>query len=41
MVYVWGGGIPTYVTEVIYRSKGYFPAFDDLPTEEEYDAARP
>jgi len=38
MVYVWGNGSPTYVTEAIYRSKGYLPAFDDLPTEDEYDA---
>ena len=38
MVYVWGSDTPTYVTEAIYRAKGYLPAFEDLPTEDEYDA---
>lgn len=38
MVYVWGSDKPTYVTEAIYRAKGYLPAFEDLPTEDEYDA---
>jgi hypothetical protein len=40
MVYVWGGGSPSYVTEATYRAKGYVPAFEKLPTEDEYDAAR-
>jgi len=40
MVYVWGGGSSSYVTEAAYRAKGYLPAFDTLPTEDEYDAAR-
>jgi hypothetical protein len=38
MAYVWGSGSPTYVTEVVYRAKGYLPAFEELPTEDEYDA---
>jgi hypothetical protein len=40
MAYVLGGGSPTYVTEATYRAKGYVPAFEALPTEDEYDAAR-
>lgn len=40
MAYVWGGGSPSYVTEATYRAKGYVPAFETLPTEDEYDAAR-
>jgi hypothetical protein len=40
MAYVFGGGSPTYVTEATYRAKGYVPAFEKLPTEDEYDAAR-
>jgi hypothetical protein len=40
MAYVLGGGSPTYVTEAIYRAKGYVPPFEKLPTEDEYDAAR-
>ena len=38
MVYVIGGGAPSYMTEATYRAKGFEPAFDDLPTEAEYDA---
>jgi hypothetical protein len=40
MVYVWGSGSPSYVTEATYRAKGYWPAFEKLPTEDEYDAAQ-
>lgn len=40
MAYVLGGGSPSYVTEATYRAKGYVPAFEMLPTEDEYDAAR-
>jgi len=40
MVYVWGGGSPSYLSEATYRAKGYSPAFEELPTEDEYDAAR-
>ena len=38
MVYVIGGGAPSYITEAMYRAKGLKPAFEDLPTEAEYDA---
>jgi hypothetical protein len=41
MAYVWGGGTPSYVTEATYRAKGYSPAFEMLPTEDQYDAAQP
>lgn len=41
MVYVWGGGTPTYVNEATYRAKGYLPLFEELPTEDEFDAAQP
>jgi len=40
MAYVFGGGSPSYITEATYRAKGYAPAFERLPTEDEYDAAR-
>ena len=40
MVYVWGGRISSYITEAAYREKRYSPDFDELPTEDEYDAAR-
>ena len=40
MAYVLGGGGPIYVTEATYRAKGYVPAFEKLPTEDQYDAAR-
>ena len=39
MVYVWGSGAPSYLTEAAYRATGYLPLFEKLPTEEEYDAA--
>jgi hypothetical protein len=38
MAYVVDGSRATYISEVMYRAKGYSPAFDDLPTESEYDA---
>jgi hypothetical protein len=38
MVYVVGGGPATYVTEEAYRATGCEPAFDKLPTEDQYDA---
>lgn len=39
MVYIWGSGTPSYITEATYRAKGYVPPFENLPTEDEYDAA--
>ena len=38
MAYVLDGGTASYVTEAVYRAKGYIPDFDELPTEDEYDA---
>jgi len=38
MVYVRGAGAPSYVTEAVYRAGGHEPAFEQLPTEDEYDA---
>jgi len=38
MAYVRGGAAPSYITEAAYRAKGYKPAFEKLPTEDEYDA---
>lgn len=38
MVYVMGGGRPSYVTEAVYRAQGRKPSFEMLPTEDEYDA---
>lgn len=40
MVYVWGGNNSSYITEAVYRAKGYLPAFEMLPAEDEYDAER-
>lgn len=37
MVYVIGGAAPSYITEAMYRAKGFDPAFDKLLTEGEYD----
>jgi|KBSMisStaDraftv2_1062788.scaffolds.fasta_scaffold1243626_1 hypothetical protein len=38
MAYVVDGFSASYVTEAVYRAKDYRPDFDDLPTEDEYDA---
>ena len=38
MVYVIGGGAPSYMTEAMYRAKGFQPVFENLRTEAEYDA---
>lgn len=37
MAYVMGHP-PIYITEAAYRAKRYKPAFEKLPTEDEYDA---
>jgi len=34
MVYVRGAGVPSYVTEAVYRAGGHEPPFEELPTEE-------
>jgi hypothetical protein len=36
--YVLVGNVASYITETAYREKEYEPDFDDLPTEDEYDA---
>jgi hypothetical protein len=41
MVYVRSSSGPSYVTEAVYRAKGYNPVFEKLPTEDEYDAQWP
>jgi hypothetical protein len=38
MAYVVDGRIASFVTEAMYRSKGYEPPFAELPTEDEYNA---
>jgi len=38
MAFVIDGASASYVTEAVYRAKGYSPDFDKLPTEDEYDA---
>lgn len=40
MAYVVDGFSASYVTEAVYRAKGYKPDFDDLPAEDEYDTAK-
>ena len=40
MVYVAGAGPASYITEAMYRAKGYKPDFHDLATEDEYDVQR-
>lgn len=34
--YVEDGGIGSFVPESLYRSRGYQPEYETLPTEEEY-----
>jgi hypothetical protein len=36
MAYVIDRGAATFVTEATYRAKGYIPAFEKLPTEDQY-----
>ena len=38
MAYVINRGAATFVTEAMYRAKRYIPAFDELPTEDQYHA---
>lgn len=38
MAYVIDHGAATFVTEAVYRAKGYIPAFEQLPTEDQYHA---
>lgn len=38
MVYVCGNGPAAFVTEEAYRAKAFSPLFEELPTEDEYDA---
>lgn len=38
MAYVVDGRIASFVTEEVYRAKGYEPPFEKLPTEDEYNA---
>ena len=38
MAYVVDGRIASFMTEEVYRSKGYEPPFGELPTEDEYNA---
>lgn len=38
MAYVIDGSIASFVNEEAYRAKGYEPAFETLPTEDEYHA---
>ena len=38
MAYVIDGSIASFVTEDAYRAKSYAPAFETLPTEDEYNA---
>ena len=40
MAYVIDGKTTRYITEAVYRAKGYKPDFRKLPTEDEYDALR-
>jgi len=40
MAYVIDGKTTRYITEAVYRAKGYKPDFRKLPTEDEYDARR-
>jgi hypothetical protein len=38
MAYVIDGRTAAFITEETYRAKGYKPAFESLPTEDEYNA---
>lgn len=37
MAYVVDGRVASFVTEEVYRAKGYEPAFEKLPSEDEYN----
>ena len=38
MAYVIDRGTASYVNEATYRAKGYQPDWEELPTEDQYDA---
>lgn len=38
MAYVVDGRIASFVTEGVYRAKGFKPPFEELPSEDEYNA---
>jgi hypothetical protein len=38
--YVEAGGASSFVAEAVYRTHGYSPEFDVLPTAEEYEAGQ-
>jgi hypothetical protein len=40
MAYVVHGGRASYISEAAYRAKRYSLAFEDLPTEADYDSSR-
>jgi len=39
MAYVAGDRVAEFVTKSVYRARGYAPPFEDLPSQDEYEAA--
>ena len=39
MAYVAGDGVPEFLTKSVYRAHGYLPPFEELPSQDEYEAA--
>ncbi len=39
MAYVAGDGVAEFVTEAVYRARAYAPPFEELPSQDEYEAA--
>jgi hypothetical protein len=39
MAYVAGDGVTDFVTKSVYRARGYEPPFDELQSQDEYEAA--
>jgi hypothetical protein len=39
MAYVAGDGVTEFITRSVYRARGYMPPFEELPSQDEYEAA--
>ena len=39
MAYVAGDGVTEFITRSVYRAHGYSPPFEELPSQDEYEAA--
>jgi hypothetical protein len=39
MAYVAGDGVTEFIPRSVYRARGYMPPFEELPSQDEYEAA--